>query len=62
MNAQLRKRHQVGRHVMAFADGGADWCRRCGIFDDYVKDIPCKPKPRAKRWWPQIDEWKTQAQ
>ena len=49
----LRKKHQVGRHLLAMADGGADWCRRCSTFDCYLLVIDCVPKPRHERFWPQ---------
>jgi hypothetical protein len=54
----LRQRHQIGRHLLAFADGGADWCRRCGDFDVWLKcadgsPTECLKVPLAKRWWPQ---------
>lgn len=55
---KLRAEHQVGRHLLAFADGGADWCRRCGDFDCNLRNFAgaptaCHPTPRRKRWWPQ---------
>lgn len=53
MNVQLRKQYQHGRHLLAFADGGADWCRRCGIYDDWLDKYPCEPEPRGQRLWPQ---------
>lgn len=53
MNTLLRARHSIGRHLLAFADGGADWCRRCGRFDCYLRGSACHPKPKAKRFWPQ---------
>lgn len=48
----LRQRHQVGRHLLTFADGGQDWCRRCGTFDCYLA-ASCRPQPKSKRFWPQ---------
>lgn len=50
---ELREKHQVGRHLLAFADGDADWCRRCGTFDFYLTHSECEPKPRVDRFWPQ---------
>jgi hypothetical protein len=49
----LRKRHQVGKHVLTFADNGADWCRACGEFDFALGAGPCRSVPKNKRWWPQ---------
>jgi len=57
----LRTRHKIGRHLLAFADGGADWCRRCGDFDCYLRfadgsATQCVAVPIEKRWWPQRGE------
>ena len=53
----LRETHAVGRHVLAFADGGADWCRACGEFSCYLvadgKPTDCRAKPKKDRFWPQ---------
>jgi hypothetical protein len=47
----IRARFQVGRHLLTFADGGADWCRRCGTFDHNLGQSDCKPVPRRDRFW-----------
>lgn len=47
---------RIGDHVLQFGDGGGDWCRICGEFDVYLKDVDgkptkCVPKPEEDRWW-----------
>jgi len=49
---ETKRLHRRGQHLLAYGDGGPDWCRRCGTFA-HMLGAHCHAIPRLRRWWPQ---------
>lgn len=52
----FRRNHQIGRHLLRFADSREDWCVRCGDFRHNLRfhdgtPTTCYPVKRKHRWW-----------